>query len=557
MSGLNFLAALLKPAIQVGAQAMKEETNIDKLLVEMEIRAKSAPKGPISNDYQLHVVQQFWANQEIKSFRDAYLLSWGLCLSHRPNGPCIMEDGPRFQRVLDSVDTWIEKPSAYRRCYQGLVKSYFTYDGLSDNAPNPAKKNWRLLREYLHEKNKFTRTDRTNPDWVETAMRNQQLFGERPCDTYVTHLLKGDTSVIDVLSEQLGIAKASWFHRELVLGQVFAATKLGDTQFLALIPRLLDLLAANQVLRDRGLIPILNRYVSVPGCHLHQGLREISVQSWGNPWLPSNISQWGGVLPAAREMVADWLKLEFIETFFTKLAEDGMGDKRRMNFWKRYVKAIDHIEFALGSTARNSRERDLVVLRKKMTGLICELDASGTNNAFIMTMGKLALVEFSGMGNALYGYDAQRTLPFDTSMALRLLGGANNSLKQKSKCIMWLSHQDGIHGWSKWEDGFEATLSEKFGIKPEGSAFDRQSQLRTPIAMPAPSMTNSINEPTIMPPYSRGELNKFASRQGLQVDDKTAQGGHLWIRTQIDAPHITNMLTLWGFRHMPGKGWWK
>ena len=43
-------------------------------------------------------------------------------------------------------------------------------------------------------------------------------------------------------------------------------------------------------------------------------------------------------------MVADWLKLEFIETFFTKLAEDGFGDPRRMNFWKRYVKAINHIE---------------------------------------------------------------------------------------------------------------------------------------------------------------------------------------------------------------------
>ena len=49
-----------------------------------------------------------------------------------------------------------------------------------------------------------------------------------------------------------------------------------------------------------------------------------------------------------------------------------------MNFWKRYVKSIDHIEFALGSTARNSRERDMVLLRKKMTGLVQALDASGT-----------------------------------------------------------------------------------------------------------------------------------------------------------------------------------
>jgi hypothetical protein len=253
-------------------------------------------------------------------------------------------------------------------------------------------------------------------------------------------------------------------------------------------------------------------------------------------------------------MVADWLKLEFIETFFTKLAEDGLGDKRRMNFWKRYVQSIGHIEFALGSTARNSRERDLVALRKKMTGLICDLDASGINNAFIMTMGNLVAVEFSGLGNALYGYDPQRALPFDTSKTLRLAGDVRNSLKQKSKAILWLIHQDGIHNWDKWEEMFEATLRKEFGIEPgKAQAFAAPKRVRAPV--PAPAWPQVAEE--AQPYYSRSVLNTFANAQGLQVDDKTAQGGSLWVRTEADDPQVTKLLTEWGFHHKPGKGWWK
>jgi len=58
-------------------------------------------------------------------------------------------------------------------------------------------------------------------------------------------------------------------------------------------------------------------------------------------------------------------------------------------------------------------------------------------------------------------------------------------------------------------------------------------------------------------PYTRSALNRFAARQGLQVDDKTPQGGSLWVRTDATDEHITKMLTRWGFQHKPGKGWWK
>lgn len=535
---------------------------IDALLVAMKARSKSGGGRAPPEDHQLDAVRRYWDSQEVTTFRDAYLLSWSLCLPHHPRGQCVMEDRPRLQGVLDSVDAYKPKPSAYRRCYQGLVKCYFTYDADAPEVPSVGRKNWGVLRDYLHDHNRDIRDGGPTPEWVDTAVENRQLFGEAPCAPYVSALLQGDASCIDNLCEQLAIGKGSWFLRQLVLAQVEGATKLRHGEFQRLLPRLLGLLANNEVLRDRGMILVLDRYAQVPGTALHHGLRDHAVAWWGNPWLPSNATRWGGVAPAARSMVAEWLKLEFIETFFTKLAEDGLGDPRRMEFWKRYVKAIDHIEFALGSFARNSREQDFVTLRKKMTGLICELDASGTNNAFIMRMGNLVAVEFSSLGNALYGYDAGRSVPFDTTQVLRLATDGRNSLKQKGKSILWLKHQDGIHNWNRWEDMFDATLRKEFGILPSTPAprsNDRTSQPSQSLSSAKRGVGGSPSNRsgTTSESYSNVALRRFAAIHGLEVDDKTSMGGNLWVRGFSSDEMVNQVLTRWGFRAKPGKGWWR
>lgn len=565
MSPLEHLASLLRTGTEEGSRALAVSTEIDAVLARIRAHAKGSVRQIFSEDQQLDAVRRFWHSQEIASFRDAYLLSWGLCLPHKPSGSCVLEDRPRLEAVLGGVDRWTERPSAFRRCYQGLAKSYFTYDAFGGNAPPTARNNWKLLREYLHDKNSLIKDRLVNPDWVATAIGNRHLFGENPCAPYVDELLRGDASAIDHLCEELGIAKASWFLRELVLAQIRGATQLSDSQFKGLLPRMLELLANNDVLRDRGLVMLLDRYVQVPGMHLQQNLRDWSVLWWGNPWLPSNETRWGGVVPEARSMVSDWLKLEFIETFFTKLAEDGLGDRRRMEFWKRYVKAIDNIEFALGSTARNARDRDFVALRKKMDGLICHLDASGSNNAFIMRMGDLVAVEFSGMGNALYGYDARRTVPFDTAEPLRLPQYDHNSLKQKNRSILWLSHQDGINGWSKWEQMFDAKLREEFGIKPQTVATRVARPSSQPHSTrPPENLSPHREQPAVEgvgaeapPHYNRFALNKLAHRLGFRIEDRTPKGGSLWVLTDDSDRQVAEILSTWGFQHKAGKGWWR
>jgi len=536
---------------------MTANKDIDVLLTDMQARSKSNGTGVISEDRQLEAVRRYWTSQQIRSFGDARLLSYGLCVPHRQGGPCVLEDKPRLTGVLDAVDTWAARPSLFRRCYQGLVRSYFTYDALTDGVPASAKSNWKQLRDYLHDRNGAITDKTVNPEWVATANGNRMLFGQDPCAPYVDALLRGDAGAIEHLCEQLVIAPSSWFLRELVLAQVRGATELGNAQFVAMLPRLLDLLAnllkGNDAFRDQGLVMVLDRYQEVPGHLLHQELRDAAVQWWGNPWLPSSERRWDGVDNRSREMVANWLKLEFIELFFTRLMDDGEADKRRMQFWKRYVKSIDHIDFALGTKTRNSRERDFLALRQKMTGLIRELDSS-PNNAFIMTMGNLVAVEFSGKGNAFYGYDASERLPFDTSQLLRLPVDAENSLKQSSHTIK-IGHLDGAHNWDKWEDMFEATLVKEFGIKPGTEGPVRVRSAGRPAATrPAQESRPAGREPE---PYTRSALNKLTFRLGLEVDDKTAKGGLLWVRADDSDADIAKTLRGWGFSYKPDKGWWK
>lgn len=147
MNPLDHLASLLRSGTEEGARAMTVSSNIDTVLMRMQERTKGNGSRVLSQDLQLEAVRRFWQSQEVASFRDAYLLSWGLCLPHRPSGPCVLEDRSRFQAVLDGVDGWSVRPSAFRRCYQGLVKSYFTYDALRDSAPPTARNNWKMLRD--------------------------------------------------------------------------------------------------------------------------------------------------------------------------------------------------------------------------------------------------------------------------------------------------------------------------------------------------------------------------------------------------------------------------
>ena len=550
MSALESLRGLLRAGMAVGGAQHADRSGIDDVLAVMQADTKSRKNAVIPHDQQLDAVRRFWPTQIVESYRDAYYISWGLCIPHKDGGECVLENTPRLERILECVDEFGDKPTIFRRCYQGLVKSYFEYDGknLADERRQAARKNWSTLRDYLSEHGHLIRSERHDPDWVNIALANQTLFGQDPCGPYVDDLLRGDSSYVQNVCANLMISQTSWFQVKLVMAQIEKAVRLSDVEFVALLERLLrvELFVNNVVRRDEGMRLLLNRYALIPGRPLHADLRDYAVAWWGNPWLPSNAARWGGVSQEAREMVGNWLKSELIEAFFLKLAEDGFADPRRMNFWKRYVKSMSHIEFALGAVARLSADPDLNALRKKMDGLIHTLEASGTNNAFIMRFPGLVLVEFGDAG-AMYGY-REGAVPFDTGKLLRLPVDASNSLKHMSKSELRETHHGQEGTWKAWERTFEQKLR-VYGILPDEAAGRTK---------PSANQVAAKKEAgSVVARYSSSALQQFVSENGFAIENNTAKGGSLWVLNVGDNAKAIQILQGWGFKHRPGRGWWR
>ncbi len=572
-SALQHLANKLPQSFDLSGNLTMRGGSLDKHLAALQqlVKAGSNPYEP--EDLQAKAVRRFWETSKFDTLKDARLVSFGMCLPSHPNGPCILEDGERFEAVLSSntgVDQWVDKPQWFRRCYQGLVRSYFSYDDYKGKvAPEEGRKNWRKLRDYLHDRSsKIIDPERLNPDWALTAFENKDLFSKDPCLPYAKTALSGDMTNINRIREQLGITDDSWFTNELALSQVRHVVALPYEEFKEQAPNLLTMLTNlarhGTKTRSRSLTLILDTYAQASSPAIFEQLRDVSVEWWGNPWLPSSAAQWGGVTPKAREMVSEWLRGEFIETFFTKLAEDGIGDRRRANFWLRYVKSMTNVQFALGPRALKSSSRDLAVLLGKMKGLYTELKDSGSaNNAFIMTLGNLVAVEFSAMGNALYGYQ-KGALPFvfDSSEPLGLSSKANNSLKNRGQSVLWLLHKDNIHGWDRWEDMYEATLQESFGILPD-DALQRPTRATsssrsipdTDIARPTKPAPNSLIAK--YGSFAGYKLKSLAKFRGFGIADLRTKGGNIWAYTDSDDPELIRLFQTWGFQYKAGKGWWK
>lgn len=521
-------------------------------------RESKAGGAQVDDDLVRKSVSRFWHELRFESLRDAQLVAHGLTLKPDATKACILEDRVRFRAVLDrhaGVGQWLDSPRWFRRCYAGLVNSYFTYDGRDPQKPTDGRKNWGDLRDYLWQHNARIVDPEFNMDWVNVATQYRSLFTDDPCTQCAPAAMAGDTAEIDSLTNELGIGRNSWFHWQLIMAQVRHATGLEDELFAAQITRLLLLIGNNDFVREKAMVLLLDRYAKSRRPGMHVELRDNAVAWWGNPWLPSDEVRWGAVLPDTRAMVAEWLRGDFIDAFFAKLAKDGVGDRRRARFWQKYVKSMKDVRFGLGAVALHSTDRDFRLLREKMKGLFQKLeDPVSSNNAFIMTIGNLVAVEFGGQSNAFYGYDARRELPFDLRRPLQTPVGARNSLKHKAPVgVLWLQHQDGIRGYDTWEEMFAAELKDEFGIVPDaanpGGSDDRRNVIQG-----APTRRGVESSAG---PFSDDAFEAFAARHGLRFRDSRSKNGNLRVDTHDYVAEVSRVLRSWGFSYSQNGFWWK
>lgn len=574
MNAVAHLASLLAPAVRIGGLPMPMANHIDTVIEALQGQLTSRGDQPLPVDLQHDTVRRFWDTRRLETLKDARLVAFGLCLPAGPEDDCVLGDGPRFTAVLDGIDQWLHDPRWYRRGYQGLLWSYFNCDIDADGTSAPLRQNWLRLRDYLGRRASRTVDRVANPDWVKTVVCHRHLFTDTPCERHAAQLLRGDRRAVDLMSAQLGIGGSSWFFHQLIMAQVTAATALDDDAFCAALPSLIDLLSDAPTLRDEELARLLARHDRVRHTPLHAGLRDAAAGWWGLPWRPSNALRWSGLTDGLRNRVSGWIKADLIDRFFARCG-DGPG-RRRAAFWQRYVKSIQKIEFATGDQALQAA--GWPAGPRATTGLGTPLrDGSPSDRAMVLTMGRAVVVEFSDPSIALHGYDLRQPLPFDMSQPLALATDADNSLRQRSRCL-FLAHQDGLFGWRQWEQMFEAALSDQFGLRPgtavsaDPSSYVDLSGVTTGLALGSDAPDEATDEPrwqtasagedvhwltaeAASVPYSRADLEVLARVHALRIDDQTTRTGRLWVRSDDTDPRIARVLRAWGFVHEPGEGW--
>jgi hypothetical protein len=372
---------------------------------------------------------------------DFWLACWGL--TQRCGATVqLIEDSPHFDAFLDEATR--RRPATL--AWQGLLDGYFRYPATPGSA---GEVNWRRLRAWLAEDlagltEQTPRALRPHLPWLNVLNENQALLGDEPCRQYAGEALRGERDGVDRLRHDLSIPEGSWFWARLVLSQVDEVIAYGDEPFKNHLDVLLLQLQNHPSVRDDGLKQLLTRYRRCADHRVHEGLKQLALETWGSPHLIQQV-MWGLVQHDVKSMVSEWLVLEDLQDFFHRLQAGGLADQRRLDFWMQFIGQISFSHIALGSQLYRNPLPNWVEFRSRRKGRYSRLDGGGGNrNAFIMKIGAYYFVEFGDIGDACYGYRQNQT-PFEFSRGCLTYP---DDLKDRELRVFWGGHA------AAWEERF-------------------------------------------------------------------------------------------------------
>lgn len=524
-----------------------DQRDIQREVKKLQVWLTSTDDQKPPVDRVNEAIQRFYTLGHLNNLNEGRLVCHGATAPIRRGAETyrLIEDADRFQSLLNCVDGFRHEPRRYRRCYRGLLASYFFYDPNGADARGDGKSDWLKLRTYLHERIENILADGVTPTWVTSIREHRNLLTAEPCTRYGRAYFFAGVDEFAQAEEQLGFSGASWVSREVVRSRVVAATELGDEEFKRHLPETMKLLGETRhaSLLDEGLACLLERYSKTAPVVVDPDLRNFAIEHWKNPWLDFN-GRWRRVSDSTRKMVADWLKLDLIKQFFELLSADGGGDTRRLDFWIRYVNRIDDIYFALGKYAAQNRSPSFVDLRRKLAGRQLSLSGGGKpeNNAFIMRIGDYVFVEFGTAGNAAFVYRKSDGLPFDLdatkSIAVSELRGKPD---REDRILERLVHKDNVHGFDRWERLFESRLYMNYAI--------RESEKMLPEPWSSGRWLTLASK-------NANNIDAFCRAYGLRTKDATAKGGYFWILADDKIEVVRKQLRSWLFGYRPDTGWW-
>lgn len=494
----------------------------------------------------------FRANGSFPTFIDLKYACFGISQRVGRDEWCLIEDAPLFDRLLHLVRELRPEPRRLRKCYQGLMQSYFSYPVL-DNDSKAGRPNWEKLSQFLVAELAIVMTATRTPTWLLTMHEHRNLFSNRPCERYAKDLMQGRADSLVAATEGIGIGSTSWVWQEAAIAHTQAVCEINnDDEFKKQLKNLLSLLNGSSDLKlndtvvVRCVAMVIRRYAECEERPEHASLRELSVDKIGNPWLKR--AAWDAYVKdeKARKMVDSWLKKRLIRDFFALLSEDGAADERRLQYWLKFEPIMEDMWFALGSYARGSTSPDFKAIRRHMEGRLHYLDGQGSpyNNAFVFRIGSFMVVEFGVHGNATYIYNAQELVldPNQRHISIyRLKGPAH---------VVRLIH-NGV-----WETSFDSWLLPRLNWRPEdASRAPRRTTMRSAPIVERQLPPDRVKSEPSMPVMTK--VLDVIHAHKLRYDDKRSKNGAFWILTGDEDLGVNAKLLKLGFKYKARKGWWR
>jgi hypothetical protein len=174
-----------------------------------------------------------------------------------------------------------------------------------------------------------------------------------------------------------------------------------------------------------------------------------------DPRLPANSLNWAGITDAARDTVIQWLSAEDIQLFFDHVLTTRNDPHGRKPFWLRYKGKVKRSRPLLSALDESRWLANTATRGKRNFG---RMEYLCSTSAFLLDFGRVMIVEFSQVGNAVYVYE-HRDVPDLNDAFWSQARFSLSALKQKDRCIERMAHTP--HWQSKMR-----TLLAQFGIHP-------------------------------------------------------------------------------------------
>lgn len=284
--------------------------------------------------------------------------------------------------------------------YFPLLYSYFA---LEDNDIKEKPVIWIQLREILktHRSNVYKNLKRPKK-WMNILVDYSELLSESPTKVFVQRFIKDqDSRGIQNDLESLKIASSSWFWDDLIRNSIQAVKIMHEAEYFKVIPRFLKLAEQNVLYTNDILIALLERYAKTSQRQtVHEVLKHLALNQWGNPQYDSSAG-WNNVNADTKRMVIQWFVRADLEAFFKLFSSS--ADVNRFNYWIRYIDKISFSQIFLGPAAFQSKQPQHREFRELNRGRLKKLVGSTqTNNAFMLKIENLYVIDFSDTGNACF-----------------------------------------------------------------------------------------------------------------------------------------------------------